>query len=445
VRQAAGLGYVDHPPLSIALLAALRAVAGDSLVVASCAVAAGSLLVFVSAALARAMGGGRWAQVVTAVTLGMAPIVLSATHTYSMNAFDLVFWALASLLALRAFAHGGARAWLALGAVLGLGLLGKWSVAWLGAGLAVALVASPARRQLLTPWPYLAALLAGAIVAPNLVWETRNGWPTLEFMRNASSHKMQPLDLAGLLGAQLLVLGPGAALIWVVGFVVALRRSAWRPLAIVWLVTLALLVANGSARAGYLALAALPLFAAGAVWWEERGRVARGAVARSIALSAAAAVRPARPARGAVRRVPAGARPRAEVRGAPCHGAAAAALRRHVRMARAGGLRGARDGVACAGRTRGRDRARGQLRRGGRDRTVRRGPLARRFVRAQQLGLLGRGVGRAGRHHRRRGQFRRGAPVRIRRGGRACRPFAGDAVRAALADSRRAGIPWRRA
>ncbi len=280
-------GYVDHPPLSIAILAALRAIAGDSLAVARlAAVAAGTLLVFLSGALAREMGGGRWAQVVAAAALGVAPIVLSATHTYSMNAFDLVFWALATLLALRAFARGGARAWLALGVALGLGLLGKWSVAWLGAGLAVALVASPARRQLLTPWPYLAALLAGAIVAPNLVWETRNGWPTLEFMRNASTHKMQPLDLAGLLGAQLLVLGPGAAAIWVAGFVVALRRSAWRPLAIVWLVTLALLVANGSARAGYLALAALPLFAAGAVWWEERGRVARGAVALvSIALS----------------------------------------------------------------------------------------------------------------------------------------------------------------
>lgn len=280
-------GYVDHPPLSIALLAALRAVAGDSLVVARlAAVAAGSLLVFVSAALARELGGGRWAQVVTAVTLGTAPIVLSATHTYSMNAFDLVFWALATLLALRAYGSGGARTWLTLGAVLGLGLLGKWSVAWLGAGLAVALVASPARRQLLTPWPYLAALLAGAIVAPHLAWEARHGWPTLEFMRNASSHKMQPLDLAGLLGAQLLVLGPGAALIWVAGFVVALRRSAWRPLAIVWLVTLALLVANGSARAGYLALAAVPLFAAGAVWWEGRGRAVRGAVAiGSVALS----------------------------------------------------------------------------------------------------------------------------------------------------------------
>ena len=57
------------------------------------------------------------------------------------------------------------------------------------------------------------------------------------------------------------------------------RGERWRPLAVVWLVTFAILLANGSARAEYLALAAPALFAAGAVWWEGRGRLARTAVA----------------------------------------------------------------------------------------------------------------------------------------------------------------------
>lgn len=243
-------GYVDHPPFSIAVLAALRAVAGESLV---------------------------------AMRLVSA---LAEAHFFSMNAFNLVFWALATLLALRAIGVSGAgsssrasaRAWLAFGLVLGVGLLDKWSMAWLGAGVAVALVASPARRALLTPWPWLAALLAGAILAPNLVWEARHGFPTLEFMHNASTQKMRPLDLMGLLRSQLLVLGPGAALLWIAGFFAALVRREWRPVAIIWLVTLVLLASNGSARAGYLALAAPALFAAGAAWWEERGAMLRGAV-----------------------------------------------------------------------------------------------------------------------------------------------------------------------
>ena len=43
--------------------------------------------------------------------------------------------------------------------------------------------------------------------------------------------------------------------------------------------TFVLLVANGSARVEYLALAAPALFAAGATWWESRGTAARVAVA----------------------------------------------------------------------------------------------------------------------------------------------------------------------
>ena len=120
-------------------------------------------------------------------------------HYYSMNAFDIV------VLGDRApssrcarFAARARRWWLALGLTLGLGLLNKWSVAWLGAGLAVALVASPSRRALRTPWPWLAALIAAAIVSPNLAWQARHGWPTLEFMRNASANKMRAFDLGGL-------------------------------------------------------------------------------------------------------------------------------------------------------------------------------------------------------------------------------------------------------
>ena len=271
-------GYVDHPPLSVAALALLRAVAGDSLAAMRIAIAlVTACAVVTTGALTRELGGGRWAQLAAAGALAIAPFTLGTGHYWSMNAFDLLFWVAGTWCALRAF-RGGAREWLVLGAVLGLGLLDKWSIAWLGAGIAVALVLSPARRALRTPWPWLAALLAAAIVAPNLFWQAGHGWPTLEFMRHASEDKMKPLDLAGLIGGQILLLGPGAALVWIAGLAVALRREGARPVAIVWLVTLALLAANGSARAGYLALAGPGLLAAGAVWWEGRGRLARVAI-----------------------------------------------------------------------------------------------------------------------------------------------------------------------
>ncbi len=273
-------GYVDHPPFSIAALALVRRVFGDGLavlrVVAALASAAVSVL---AAAIARELGGRRYAQVLAAVALGIAPLSLAVGHFYSLNVFDLVFWSLATLLALRAFEGDSLRTWAALGVTLGLGLLNKWSVAWLGCGLSVALLASPQRRRLLGAGPWLAAGLAAMLFAPNLAWEVRHGWPTLEFMHNARTQKMAALDPLEYLLDLVLAMGPGAAPLWIGGLLAALARGRWRMLAVVFLVTLAILFASGSARVEYLALATPALFAAGAAWWEARGRLARGAIA----------------------------------------------------------------------------------------------------------------------------------------------------------------------
>ena len=274
-------GYVDHPPLSIAVLALVRALAGDRLAVLRmvAALAAAALVVF-AGLIARELGGRSGAQSAAALGVGIAPIALGVGHFYSMNAFDFVFWTLATLLALRALDRGERRDWLALGLVLGLGFLNKWSVSWLGAGLAAAIVLSSKRRVLRTVDPWLSAAVAGALLAPNLLWEARHEWATLEFMHNARVHKMAALQPLTFLANQLLAMGPGGAPIWIAGLIVSFagRRAGWRLLAVIYLVTLAILMLSGGARVEYLTLACPALFAAGAVWWESKGRAALVAV-----------------------------------------------------------------------------------------------------------------------------------------------------------------------
>lgn len=287
-------GYVDHPPLSIALLSLVRAVAGESLAAFRLVAAlAGAGTAVLAALIARDFGGRGFAQGLAAAAVGFAPISLGIAHFYSMNALDFAAWAAATLVGLRAIAGGTPRTWLALGVVIGVGLLNKWSVMWLGAGLGAALLLSPNRRVLATPWPWLGAAIAAALFAPHVAWQVRHGWPTLEFIRNASQHKMLGIEALGFAKDYLLILGPGSAPLWLAGLVAAFApgRPTWRPAGVVWVVTLAILVANGTARTYYLALAAPALFAAGASWWEGRGRAARAVVA-FLALAVAAPVLP---------------------------------------------------------------------------------------------------------------------------------------------------------
>lgn len=73
-------------------------------------------------------------------------------------------------------------AWLGVGIAAGLGLLSKYSMLFLGAGTLLWLIVDrDARRWLLSPWPYLGAILALAIFAPNLIWQSQNHWQTFLF------------------------------------------------------------------------------------------------------------------------------------------------------------------------------------------------------------------------------------------------------------------------
>jgi dolichyl-phosphate-mannose-protein mannosyltransferase len=262
-------GYVEHPPLSIALLAIVRALLGDSLPALRIVPAlAGAATVFLTGLMARRLGGGRVAQGLAALACALAPVFLGIDRVYSMNAIDILIWSLAGWLLLRALDLGRARDWALLGLALGLGLLNKISVFWLGGGLLVGLLLTPCRRALLTPGPWLCGAIAAAMFAPHVIWEARNGWPTLEFMHNATAIKMAATSPVGFLVQQVLQMNPGAAPVWIAGLVFGLSGRAGRAgrvFAWIYLSVLILLLAQGRSRASYLAPAYPMLLALGGV------------------------------------------------------------------------------------------------------------------------------------------------------------------------------------
>jgi 4-amino-4-deoxy-L-arabinose transferase-like glycosyltransferase len=297
-------GYVDQPPVSIAWLWLLRHTLGDSLwaIRITPALIHGAA-VYLTGRLALEMGGGRVAQLLAALAALAAPVFLGLTADYSMNAIELLVWTAAFLLLHRALHREAPRDWILLGVVLGLGLLNKISVLWLGTGIAAGLLLTPHRRALLTPGPWLAGAVAAALFAPYLLWNATHGWPTLEFMRNAQQEKMVDVPLGAFLARQALNANPGSALLWVPGLLYGLLAPGGRKgrvFSIVYLTVFAILFLAGRSRASYLAPAYGPLFATGAIGIERLARararlrwtpaavaalvVAMGAVALPMAL-----------------------------------------------------------------------------------------------------------------------------------------------------------------
>lgn len=266
-------GYVDQPPLSVALLWVLRHIAGESLLtlrVAAAAVAAAT--VWLTGRVAAKLGGGSYAQALAMTATAAAPLLLAIGSFYSMNVFEPFLWTLAAFVLLDVLDRPTMADWILLGVILGAGLENKISVLWLGGGIAVGLLLTRARRLLLTPGPWIAGAVALAIFAPYVVWQVTHGWPTREFIANASREKMLANTPLQFIAAEIQDMHPMTLPIWLSGlaallFSKSLERA--RPLGYAFLVVATILILNRTSRSAYLAPAFPMLFAAGGVFLEH--------------------------------------------------------------------------------------------------------------------------------------------------------------------------------
>ncbi|HXO19928.1 MAG TPA: glycosyltransferase family 39 protein, partial [Thermoanaerobaculia bacterium] len=261
-------GYVDHPPFVALVARFAHGLFGDSfLAIRILPILAGSLTILLTGLLARELGGGRYAQTLAALCAAVAPHYLFVFHILSMNAFEVLLWTAAALIAARLLNGGDPRLWLLFGALCGVGLENKHSMAFFGIGVFVGLLLGRRWEALRNPWLWLGGLLAGLLFLPNLLWEVRHGWPTLEFARNAQAVKIVALTPLQFLGQQVMLLHPFTAPVWIAGLGFLLLAPAgrrWRPLGWAYLVVLGIFLAQ-TAKAYYLTPYATILFAAGAV------------------------------------------------------------------------------------------------------------------------------------------------------------------------------------
>ena len=254
-------GYVDQPPLVPLLARAVTALAGDHLwPLRAVAGAAHAAVVVLAAALARQLGGGRRARLLAALAAATMPLLLAVGSLFQTVIFDQLWWAIVLLLVARLLDGAHPRGWLAVGAVVGIGLETKWTMALLVVGLAAGAVAVPsARRHLMAPWLWAGVMTAVVLWLPNLVWQALNDWPTLEFTRHNNARVRAEEGRLGFVLLQIGYLGPAAVPLVGAGMVWLWRSDRWRILAVAAGTVAALLLAVGG-KAYYLG----PLYVLGA-------------------------------------------------------------------------------------------------------------------------------------------------------------------------------------
>ena len=304
------LGYVDHPPLAPGLLAFTRLFLGDSLLgIRLLPFVAGGATVWLTGRLVQELGGGRFAMVLATLAFGLSPVFIGMTGFFSMNAFEPLLWSALMLTLVRLVKSGNSKLWLLVGVFMGLAFENKHTIAAyiaaLGAGIVIARMVGASRAEadvshaktwnLRDRWFWAGMTAAVALAIPNLAWQVLNGWPSLEFYRNAQAMKNIPVGPLQSLVAQVLAMNPVTFPIWLAGLAFLLFARDGRSVRFAGLTFLALLamhVASRTSRPDRM-LAAYPiLMAAGGVALERvlRGpgwRIAAGSMvaASGLALS----------------------------------------------------------------------------------------------------------------------------------------------------------------
>jgi 4-amino-4-deoxy-L-arabinose transferase-like glycosyltransferase len=261
-------GYVDQPLLMGWLAALLRVTVGDSLVAIHIIPAlACAAIIVVTGLMARELGGGRVAQVVAGVAALFTLDFMATGSIFSMDVLDELWWALASLILLRLLRRNAPRLWLLVGLVVALALLTKLTVLFFCLALALALLVTPERRSLLTPWPWLAAIIAVLGLLPYLIWNALNGWPTWAFWHHYGGVGTNP---PAFFGAQLVLMNPIAVPLAVAGLVFYFRPTGAQYRLLGWtFVFLYLILTLLRVKVYFLGPAYPILFAPGAVVFER--------------------------------------------------------------------------------------------------------------------------------------------------------------------------------
>ena len=279
-------GFVPYPPFTPFIEHIALALFGVSLVgLRLTAVAAQCAVVILGGLMTRELGGARLAQITAALAVGFSPLPIFEGHEFQYTSFDLLWWVLAAYFIVRLLKSGDPRWWLAIGAVLGIGLETKYAIVFYIAGILAGLFFTPARRFLKTGWFWAGVALALLIFLPNLIWLAHHNWISYTFLHSIHVRDVGEGRAKGFLIGQFFICANlAAAPLWIAGFIGFLRDRRYRMIAFMYVVPLAIFWA-GKGRNYYVAPAYPMLIAMGAVlaerWLRTLPRWGRFAVARA--------------------------------------------------------------------------------------------------------------------------------------------------------------------
>jgi 4-amino-4-deoxy-L-arabinose transferase-like glycosyltransferase len=266
-------GYVPYSPVTPFIARVALELFGPSLVgLRVFSALAQSAAMVLAGLMTRVFGGSRTAQVLSAVAVAIAPVSLLQGALLQYVSFDYLWWVLTAFLMIRLLKTDDPRWWLGVGAAIGLGMMTRYTMAFLVTGVVAGTALTRARRHLMTPWLWGRVALSVLLFLPNLVWQAQHHFISADFVRSIHERDVRIGRTDGFVIEQFLVCAnPLTIPSWLAGLRYYFSTQAgrlYRAVGGMYVVPFVLFLIMRR-RAYYLAPAYPMLIAGGVVIWEH--------------------------------------------------------------------------------------------------------------------------------------------------------------------------------
>lgn len=177
--------------------------------------------------IVKELGGKKYAITLAGILYLLSGILIfGAIFTY--DSLDFLIWVAAIYILVRLFKEENPRLWIALGVVLGLGLMNKMTILFFGLAIFVCLWLVPQRKFFKTKWIWISAFLAMLYALPFIYWQTLNNWYFIGFASTYSGGIAARFSFLEYVWGQILPNNIFTLPVWGLGLGILLFSKKWK-------------------------------------------------------------------------------------------------------------------------------------------------------------------------------------------------------------------------
>jgi 4-amino-4-deoxy-L-arabinose transferase-like glycosyltransferase len=226
-------GFVAYPPFTPLMERISLSIFGLSMVgLRLFSVIAQAAAIVVTGLMARELGGGRFAQATAAFCVALSPLPLFEGTEFQYTTFDYLCWVMIAYFVIRLLKSDDPRWWVAIGATIGLGMQTKYTMAFYVSGIVGGVLLTRARKYLASPWLWAGVALSILIFLPNLVWQIKHDFISLQFLQHIHTRDVGEGRADGFWKGQFLLCASLFSVpLWIAGLIGYFRDHRYRMLA----------------------------------------------------------------------------------------------------------------------------------------------------------------------------------------------------------------------